>query len=143
MEPEVSLPCLQEPSAVPYPESDQCSPYHPILSLLKIHFNINHRPQPITLPHNFLFLRSSSSHQRFVGSRANHGPKDYLFVGNMCDSYVVERRGLRRTISRVQGLLGSAVESGLSPYNTPTDCRVFGGTFVSIVESFGVSFEPK
>jgi hypothetical protein len=33
MEPEASLPCSQEPSASPYPEPDQSSPYHPILSL--------------------------------------------------------------------------------------------------------------
>jgi hypothetical protein len=38
MEPKVSLPCSQEPSTGPYPEPDQSSPYHPILS--KIHFNI-------------------------------------------------------------------------------------------------------
>jgi hypothetical protein len=109
MEPEVSLLCLQEPFIGPYPESGQTSPYGPILSLFKIHFNINRPSQPITLPHNFLFPRSSSSHHRFVGSRANHGPKDYLFMGNLYDSYVVERRGRRRTVSRLQGLLGSAV----------------------------------
>jgi hypothetical protein len=40
MEPEVSLPCSQEPSTGAYPEPDQSSPYHPILS--KIHFNIIH-----------------------------------------------------------------------------------------------------
>jgi hypothetical protein len=28
MEPEVSLPCSQEPSTTPYPETDQSSPYH-------------------------------------------------------------------------------------------------------------------
>jgi hypothetical protein len=33
MEPEVSLPCAQEPSTGPYPESDKFSPYHPILFL--------------------------------------------------------------------------------------------------------------
>jgi hypothetical protein len=33
MEPEGSLPCLQEPSTGPYPEPDQSNPYHPILSL--------------------------------------------------------------------------------------------------------------
>jgi hypothetical protein len=38
MEPEGSLPCLQEPSTGPFPEPDQSSPFHPILS--KIHFNI-------------------------------------------------------------------------------------------------------
>jgi hypothetical protein len=42
MEPEVSLPCSQEPSTTLYPEPDQSSPYHPILS--KIHFNIVHPP---------------------------------------------------------------------------------------------------
>jgi hypothetical protein len=42
MEPEVSLPCSQEPSTGPYPEPDRSSPYHPILS--KIHFNIVHPP---------------------------------------------------------------------------------------------------
>jgi hypothetical protein len=38
MEPEGSLPCSQEPSTGPYPQPDQSSPYHTILS--KIHFNI-------------------------------------------------------------------------------------------------------
>jgi hypothetical protein len=33
MEPNGSLPHLQEPSTGPYPEPDQSSPYHPILSL--------------------------------------------------------------------------------------------------------------
>jgi hypothetical protein len=37
MKPEGSLPCLQEPSTGPYPQPDQSSTYHPILS--KIHFN--------------------------------------------------------------------------------------------------------
>jgi hypothetical protein len=40
MEPEVSLPCSQEPSTGPYSEPDQSNPYHPILS--EIHFNIVH-----------------------------------------------------------------------------------------------------
>jgi hypothetical protein len=33
MEPEGSLPCLQESCTGPYPEPDQSKPYHPILSL--------------------------------------------------------------------------------------------------------------
>jgi hypothetical protein len=33
MQPESSLPCLQEPSTGPYPEPDQSSPYHLILPL--------------------------------------------------------------------------------------------------------------
>jgi hypothetical protein len=33
MEPEGSLPCFQEPSTDLYHESDQSSPYHPILAL--------------------------------------------------------------------------------------------------------------
>jgi hypothetical protein len=32
MKPEGSLPYSQEPSMGPYPEPDQSSPYHPILS---------------------------------------------------------------------------------------------------------------
>jgi hypothetical protein len=38
MEPKGSLQWSQEPSTGPYPESNQSSPYHTILS--KIHFNI-------------------------------------------------------------------------------------------------------
>jgi hypothetical protein len=38
MEPVSLLPCSQEPSTGPYPEPDQSSPYHSILS--NIHFNI-------------------------------------------------------------------------------------------------------
>jgi hypothetical protein len=33
MQPEGLLPCLQQPSTGPYSESDESSPYHPILSL--------------------------------------------------------------------------------------------------------------
>jgi hypothetical protein len=33
MEPEGSLPCSQEPSTGPYPETDQSNSYQPILSL--------------------------------------------------------------------------------------------------------------
>jgi hypothetical protein len=33
MEPEGSLPSLQEPSTGPYPEPDRSNPYHLILSL--------------------------------------------------------------------------------------------------------------
>jgi hypothetical protein len=50
MEPEVSLPCSQEsPHPAPrgrYPQPDQSSPYHSILS--KIHFNISHPPTPLS-----------------------------------------------------------------------------------------------
>jgi hypothetical protein len=44
MEPEGSSPCSQEPSNGPYPEPDQPSLHHRILSLFKIHFNIVHPP---------------------------------------------------------------------------------------------------
>jgi hypothetical protein len=43
-EPKGSPPCSQEPSTGPYPDPVQSSPYHPILSLFKIHFNIVHPP---------------------------------------------------------------------------------------------------
>jgi hypothetical protein len=33
MEPEGPLPCSEEPAIAPYPEPDECSPYHPILVL--------------------------------------------------------------------------------------------------------------
>jgi hypothetical protein len=33
MEPEGLLPCPQEPATSPYPNLDESSPYHPILSL--------------------------------------------------------------------------------------------------------------
>jgi hypothetical protein len=42
MEPEGSLPCLQESSTGPDPEPDQSNPYQSYLS--KIHFNIVHPP---------------------------------------------------------------------------------------------------
>jgi hypothetical protein len=42
IEPEGSLPCLQQSSTGPYPEPDRSSPYYPILS--KIYFNIIHPP---------------------------------------------------------------------------------------------------
>jgi hypothetical protein len=47
MEPEGSLPCSQEPSTGPYPESDQSNPYYPIL---KIHFNIVHPSYVLVFP---------------------------------------------------------------------------------------------
>jgi hypothetical protein len=49
MEPEGSLPRLQELSTSPYPEPHQSSPYHPILSLSKIHFNIIQPPTSLSL----------------------------------------------------------------------------------------------
>jgi hypothetical protein len=67
MEPEGALPCSQEPSTGPYLEPDQCSPYHPILSLSKIYYNTAHPPTnclrsdlfpsglPTNIPHAFLF----------------------------------------------------------------------------------------
>jgi hypothetical protein len=42
MEHERSLPHSHEPSNFPYPEPDQCSPHHPMLSL-QDHLNIIHR----------------------------------------------------------------------------------------------------
>jgi hypothetical protein len=36
MEPEGSLPCSQEPSTGPYPESDQSSPYHTSFYLIHV-----------------------------------------------------------------------------------------------------------
>jgi hypothetical protein len=36
-----SLPCAQELSTGPYPETDQSNPYH---FILKVHFNIVHPP---------------------------------------------------------------------------------------------------
>jgi hypothetical protein len=33
MEPEVSLPCSQEPTTSSYPELDESTPYHPVLFL--------------------------------------------------------------------------------------------------------------
>jgi hypothetical protein len=42
MEPEGSLSCSRKPSTGTYSEPDQSSPYHPILSLSKIYFNIVH-----------------------------------------------------------------------------------------------------
>jgi hypothetical protein len=35
MQPEGSLPCSQEPSIGPYPEPDQSSPYHTVLSIFR------------------------------------------------------------------------------------------------------------
>jgi hypothetical protein len=53
MESEGSLTCSQEPSTGPYPEPDQSSPYHPILS--KIHFIIIH-PPTLDLPSGLLWF---------------------------------------------------------------------------------------
>jgi hypothetical protein len=43
-EPEGSLPPSQKPSTGPYHEPDRSNPYHPILSLSKLHFSIVHPP---------------------------------------------------------------------------------------------------
>jgi hypothetical protein len=59
MEPEGSLPCSQEPSAGPYPDLDQFSPYY----LSKINNNIIHSPRlhrpsdlfPSGFPSNILY----------------------------------------------------------------------------------------
>jgi hypothetical protein len=58
--PEVHYPFHKSPFTGPYPEPDQCSPYHPILS--KIHFNIIHPPTswssgfPTNILYAFLFF---------------------------------------------------------------------------------------
>jgi hypothetical protein len=44
---EGSFPCSQEPSTGPYPESNQSSPYHAMLSEISF-FNIIHPPMSLT-----------------------------------------------------------------------------------------------
>jgi hypothetical protein len=61
MEPESSISCLQELSNGLYPEPDQSSPYHPILS--KIHFNIIFPPTPKSSQWS---LSSRLSHQNSI-----------------------------------------------------------------------------
>jgi hypothetical protein len=66
-----SLPCSQEPSSGTYPELDQCSPHHPILSLYNPfqHYLLNYILDFLVF--SFLlvyppksYLRSSSPHFR-------------------------------------------------------------------------------
>jgi hypothetical protein len=54
MEPEGSVPCLQEPSTGSYPELEQPIPYYPILSLRKIQLNVIHPPVLVFLVDYFL-----------------------------------------------------------------------------------------
>jgi len=51
MEPESLLPCLQQPTTGPYPDTDESSP-HPY-TLFKVHFNIILPSMPWFLPFSF------------------------------------------------------------------------------------------
>jgi hypothetical protein len=85
MEPEGPLPCSQEPFTGPYPEPNQSSPYHPILSFqdVIIHF-INVKPIVIlkiplftlitSSKQNGILLRPSDLYQGFTAINFTHLP---------------------------------------------------------------------
>jgi hypothetical protein len=80
MEPEGSLPCSQEPSTGPYPEPDQSSPYHPILSLVRsilmlstyLHLGLPSGFFPLAFP-PISCMYSSSPHSCYM-PRPSHPP---------------------------------------------------------------------
>jgi hypothetical protein len=55
MEPEGSLPCSEEPSTGPYPETDRASPYHPILSKIHLRLGLPSGLFPSGFPTNIIY----------------------------------------------------------------------------------------
>jgi hypothetical protein len=143
MGPEHASPCSYEPSIGPYPEPDQSSPYHPILSLLR---SILILPDPLRLSlptdffpsgfptnilHAFIYVRSHTSympcpfplpsleHSNYMREALTmqFSPTSYYFI-SLWSQYSPQRSVLKYLQSTFVfnlcgGTLGTAATTGL------------------------------